>query len=99
MKTNVLKLLKHTLFISVILCGLLILSSCADVEPYKECLTGHQYGFWGGLWHGFIAPISFIGSLFSDDIAVWAVNNTGGWYTFGFILGIGGLTGGSSKVI
>lgn len=54
------------------------------------------YGFWGGLWHGIIAPFSFIGSLFSKDVAVWAVNNNGGWYTLGFLLGIA-TTGGSAK--
>jgi len=81
----------------LLLCAV-FLSSCADVQHnLKPCLEGHVYGFWGGLWHGIIAPFSWIGSLFSDDIAVWAVNNNGGWYTFGFILGIGALTGGSSK--
>lgn len=80
-----------------LLCAV-FLSSCADVQPHVQpCLEGHTYGFWGGLWHGMIAPFAWIGSLFSNDIAVWAVNNNGGWYTFGFILGIGTLTGGSSK--
>lgn len=71
---------------------------CADVQPHiTPCLEGHQYGFWGGLWHGMIAPFAWIGGLFSKDIAVWAVNNNGGWYTFGFVLGIGGLTSSASK--
>ncbi len=74
-----------------------LLSGCADVVHVKECLHGHEYGFFGGLWHGIIAPFSWIGSLFSDDIAVWAVNNNGGWYTFGFVLGVGALTGSASK--
>ena len=74
------------------------ISSCADVQPnIQPCLQGHIYGFWGGLWHGIIAPFACIGSLISDDIAVWAVNNNGGWYTFGFFLGLGSLTGGVSK--
>lgn len=77
---------------------LLFLTSCADVETTTECLKGYQYGFWAGIWHGWIAPISFIGSLFNDDIAVYAANNTGGWYTFGFLLGIGSLGGSASKV-
>ena len=70
-----------------------ILSSCADVSHVQACLppTEHTYGFWGGLWHGMVAGFAFIGSLFSDDIAVWAVNNNGGWYTFGFVLGSGSL--------
>ena len=73
-------------------------SSCADVQTdIKPCLEGHVYGFWGGIWHGLIAPVAWLGSLFSDDIAVWAVNNNGGWYTFGFVLGIGGLSVSSSK--
>jgi hypothetical protein len=76
----------------------IILFSCADVAHVDECLTDDPYGFWSGLWHGWIVLISWVGSLFSDDIAIYAVNNNGGWYDFGFILGIGGLgfTGGRS---
>jgi hypothetical protein len=71
---------------------LLSLSSCADVGINQTgCLTGHVYGFWGGLWHGIIAPFSFFGSLIWDDISMYAVNNNGGWYDFGFVLGVGGL--------
>ncbi|GHV25586.1 hypothetical protein FACS1894176_04420 [Bacteroidia bacterium] len=81
----------------VLLCTVFLLASCADVTSVKECLPGDPYGFWGGLWHGFIAPWSFIGSLFSDNIAVWAVNNNGNWYSFGFVLGSGILFGGGSR--
>lgn len=94
---------KSNLHSSVVIAATLLLcavclSSCADVQPQvKICLEGHVYGFWGGLWHGIIAPFSFIGSLFSDDIAMYAVNNNGGWYDFGFVLGVGILFGGSSS--
>lgn len=71
------------------------LSSCADVTNINECVKNEPYGFWGGLWHGFISPWSFIGSLIWDDIAMYAVNNTGGWYDFGFVLGSGILFGSS----
>ena len=74
---------------------LVLFTGCADVAIVDECLTSDPYGFWGGLWHGIVAPISFIGSLFSDNIAMYAVNNSGGWYDFGFWLGIGGLGFGS----
>lgn len=98
MRTKFSKLLKPALLIGAVMFCFLFLSSCADVQPQiKECVTGHQYGFWGGLWHGIISPISFIGSLFSDDIDMWAINNNGGWYTFGFVLGAGILFGGSSE--
>ncbi len=75
-------------------------TACAGVEPVKECLTGKQYGFLYGLLHGFITPISFIASLFDDNVAIYAVNNKGGWYDLGFLLGSGGwgiLAGNKSK--
>lgn len=75
----------------VFLLVLVMFSGCADVAVVTECLPADPYGFWGGLWHGMVAPIAFIGSLFSDNIAMYAVNNSGGWYDFGFWLGIGGL--------
>lgn len=68
---------------------LLMFSSCADVTPIKDCVIDNPYGFWSGLWHGIISPLSFIGSLFSDNIAMYAVNNNGSWYDFGFVLGFG----------
>ena len=81
----------------IFLLVLVLFTGCADVAVVDECLTPDPYGFWGGLWHGIIAPFSFIGSLFSDNIAVYAVNNTGGWYDFGFLLGVGAFTGGASS--
>ena len=45
-------------------------------------------GFLEGVWHGFIFPVAWIVSLFVDDIAVYAVPNNGGWYDFGYFLGI-----------
>jgi hypothetical protein len=89
---------RNLLLIALIVLGMFALTSCADVSPYTQsCVTEDPYGFWGGLWHGMIAPFSFIGSLFSDDIAVYALDNNGGWYNFGFVLGIGALTGGGTK--
>jgi hypothetical protein len=45
-------------------------------------------GFWLGLWHGFIFPLAWIVSLFTNAVAVYAVPNAGGWYNFGYFLGI-----------
>ncbi len=50
-------------------------------------------GFWAGLWHGIISPITFIVSLFDGDVAIYEVNNKGGWYDFGFLIGVGGSWG------
>jgi len=78
---------------------LLLLTSCADKTEITQVMTTHQYGFWGGVWHGIIAPFDFIGSLIWDDVSVYAENNNGGWYSFGFLLGIGAFSGGASKTI
>ena len=51
-------------------------------------------GFWKGFWHGMIAPIAFVVSLFSDHVRIYASPNVGRWYDFGFMLGIGGFSGG-----
>lgn len=97
--------MKNNFSSKLLLFGLLsvlvfVAASCADVEPVQACLTGKQYGFFYGLLHGFITPISFIASLFNDDIAIYAVNNSGGLYDLGFLLGSGGwgfLAGNKSK--
>src|SRR5512135_857934 len=75
-------------FLALIL--LILLSGCAKSESVEQCLTGHTYGFFGGLWHGFIAPFDFIGMLFNKDITMYAQNNNGGLYALGFLLGSGG---------
>lgn len=85
---------KYFTFI-IILFVILTISSCADVTNIENCVKQEPYGFWSGLWHGFISPLSFFGSLIWDDIAMYAINNTGGWYDFGFVLGSGILFGSS----
>jgi len=77
------------IIILIIVIALFALTSCADVSHVQQCLpaTEHTYGFWGGTWHGMIMVPSFIGSLIFDDVAVYAVNNNGGWYNFGFVGG------------
>ena len=66
------------------------LSGCTNKEVVTECLKGQTYGFWYGLLHGIIAPIDLILMLFRSDITVYATNNNGAWYAFGFIIGSGG---------
>lgn len=56
-------------------------------------------GFWYGLWHGIISFISLIIHLFNPAVSVYEVHNTGGWYDFGFLLGVCGFWGGGKKVV
>ena len=69
---------------------LLIISACTNKEVVDECLSGQQFGFWGGLRHGIIAPVDFFLMLFRDDITLYAQNNNGVWYALGFLIGSGG---------
>ncbi|MBC8004165.1 MAG: hypothetical protein H7X84_01730 [Verrucomicrobia bacterium] len=89
---------KNLFTVSVfVLFAILLFSSCAEVQNIESCRSGEPYGFLGGLWHGVIAPVSFVLGLFMDDVAVWAVNNNGGWYEFGFLIGVGSLGLGGGK--
>lgn len=81
----------------VLFLPLLILSGCADSVSFSHAESISEVGFWHGLWHGMIAPIAWILSLFMDEVSIYAIYNNGGWYDFGFMLGIGGLTFSSSR--
>jgi len=83
--------MKKLNLIGILVLVLIGLTGCADVSHVQDCLlpTEHTYGFWGGTWHGMISFFSFIGSLMYDDIAIYAVNNNGAWYDFGFVGGLG----------
>ena len=50
-------------------------------------------GFLGGLWHGIISPISFLISLFNQDVRLYETNNNGRWCDCGFCLGAGIIFG------
>lgn len=78
--------------IGICLVCVFILSSCAagpnklEKTPNEE---GKVAGFWKGLWHGLISPITFIISVFSKTVRFYEVHNNGSWYNFGFVLGAG----------
>jgi hypothetical protein len=88
---------KSNMLMLVAVAALLFVSGCASNIPIEYSANINPVGFWHGLWHGMVAPFAFIGSLFNKDIAVYAVYNTGNWYTFGFMLGVGGFTKGCSS--
>jgi hypothetical protein len=80
---------------TVALLALLGLAACARQIPAGVAHAPDTPGFLLGLWHGFVFPWAWIGSLFDPHIAVYAVPNDGGWYDFGFFIGITVLGGGS----
>jgi hypothetical protein len=77
----------------------LLLVGCADHVSITESVKNIEpVGFFYGFWHGLIAAFAFIVSLFSDDVAVYAVYNSGGWYDFGFLLGAGAFSSSTVSV-
>ena len=66
----------------------LMMSLFVTCAPNNEMYLSKPAGFWAGLWHGLIVVITFIISLFTDSVTIYEVNNTGGWYNFGFVVGL-----------
>jgi len=61
----------------------------------NSCLPGGSHyspaepaGFFSGIWHGWMAPISLILSLFNPNISIYESFNSGWWYDFGFYISI-----------
>lgn len=77
----------------VLLVAVLAAGCAAGANPQVD--TGQDpAGFWLGLWHGFITPVTIVVSLFRDDVNVYEVANNGNWYDFGFVLGLSAIFSG-----
>jgi hypothetical protein len=70
---------------------LAFLSSCAGANTAE---SDDGAGFWRGLAHGLIAPITFVVAIFDDDVEMYEVHTNGGWYNFGFLFGLSCWGGG-----
>jgi hypothetical protein len=89
--------LKRIRIALAIAAGALLLGACAagvNPEVGVPAPDGGVAGFWLGLWHGIIAPVTFVISLFTDNVSLYEIHNSGNWYDFGFVLGAGILFGG-----
>lgn len=80
----------RTVIAAAVLAAALSLGGCAagpnmlGNAPDEE---GRVAGFGLGVWHGIIAPVTFVISLFSERVNLYEVRNNGGWYNFGFLIG------------
>lgn len=74
---------------------LLLLTSCSagNIQFSEQAPAG----FWWGLWHGIISFIALIIHIFNDAVMVYEVDNTGGWYDLGFLLGVACIWGGCAS--
>lgn len=88
------KSIKVIILIMLIITLSSILTGCMPGDgSYTE---DDKAGLFWGIWHGWIAPVSLIFSIFKDGIRIYEPMNTGFGYDFGFymaiIAGFGGLS-------
>jgi hypothetical protein len=90
---------RRALLLTLLVLSLLLGACAAGANPQVDTPgdAGEIAGFWFGLWHGVIAPIAFVISLFTADVGIYEVHNAGALYDFGFVLGLGFLVGGGSS--
>ncbi len=86
--------MKKGLLVGVVLLLLVGLSGCmAGVESRFDVQPA---GFFFGIWHGWLAPLSLILKIFNPAHTIYEINNTGFGYELGFymaiISGFGGLS-------
>ena len=76
-----------TIRLSALFVAMLALAACAAHQA-SSAVQPQAPGFLLGVWHGFIFPIAWFVSIFFPNVAVYAVPNNGGWYDFGYFIGI-----------
>jgi len=81
---------KRLPFLIILLVASLVFAGCAT-QSFDN--IANPPGFLKGLLHGFIMLFSFIASLFTD-YDIYAFPNSGGWYNFGYLLGVMAFFGG-----
>lgn len=82
------------LIVIVVIAMGIMLSGCVPGDGYST--QQRPAGFFWGIWHGWMAPISLILGIFDSKIRVYEVFNNGWAYDFGFyiaiISGFGGVS-------
>jgi len=89
--------MKRAFILGGMIAAIGLLAGCApgpNALANTAAAGGAVAGFWMGLWNGIISPITFIISLFNSHVQIYEVHNNGGWYNFGFLLGISIIFGG-----
>jgi len=85
---------KYFLLVAMLLALMVLLSGCVPGDGTYT--VQNQAGFFWGIWHGWVAPISLVIGLFNHDIRIYEINNSGWWYDLGYYLavisGFGGIS-------
>ena len=87
---------KSILILSLAGLALLLAASCAPGNERWASLD-NRANFWAGLWHGLIIIVTFVVSLFTNEVRIYEVNNVGWGYNLGFLLGCMISLGGGAR--
>lgn len=68
---------------------ILVVVLFAGCFPNQDAsLSKEPAGFFKGIWHGWITPISLVVSFFDSSIRIYEKNNTGWWYDLGYYMAV-----------
>lgn len=85
---------RYFLMMAMLIMLMSLLTGCIPGDGSNN--TQDPAGFFMGVWHGWIAPISLIIGAFNHDIRLYETYNSGWWYDFGYyiaiISGFGGIS-------
>lgn len=93
-----LKIGRFTLLLILILVTAvaILLAGCVPGDGHNT--ADKPAGFFWGIWHGWMAPISLLIGIFDSKIRVYEIFNNGWTYDFGFYIAIIGGFGSISLV-
>jgi len=86
---------KKLILSSLMIAGVLaVFTGCVPGDGANDIFN--PAGFFYGIWHGWIAPVSLIMSIFNNQYSIYEINNTGLLYDLGYyiaiISGFGGIS-------
>lgn len=71
----------------IVLAVIILLVAGACAPGNARWSLDNRASFWAGLWHGLIIVVTFVVSLFTNQVTIYETNNTGWPYNLGFLLG------------
>ena len=88
----------RNILLVMITLALVLLAAAGCAAGSSRFAPDQLAGFWAGLWHGLICPVTFIIGLFTRSVRIYEISNTGNWYDFGFLIGACIIFSGGYKV-